>query len=47
MEGRKPEYPEKTLDDDLQKVPHTKVRKFKPQPIDTQTRTQALVAGPC
>ena len=31
-EGRKPEYPEKTPDDELQKVPHTKTRKFKPQP---------------
>ena len=31
-EGRKPEYPEKTPDDELQKIPHTKARKFKPQP---------------
>ena len=30
-EGRKPEYPEKTPDDELQKMPHTKGRKFKPQ----------------
>ena len=30
-EGRKPEYPEKTPDDELQKMPHTKARKFKPQ----------------
>ena len=30
--GRKPEYPEKTPDDELQKMPHTKARKFKPQP---------------
>ena len=30
-EGRKPEYPEKTLDDELQKMPHTKAAKFKPQ----------------
>ena len=30
-EGRKPEYPEKTPDDDLQKMPHTKARRFKPQ----------------
>ena len=30
--GRKPEYPEKTPDDELQKMPHTKTRKFKPQP---------------
>ena len=31
-EVRKPEYPEKTPDDELQKMPHTKARKFKPQP---------------
>ena len=31
-EGRKPECPEKTPDDELQKMPHTKARKFKPQP---------------
>ena len=30
-EGRKPEYPEKTPDDELQKMPHTEARKFKPQ----------------
>ena len=30
-EGRKPECPEKTSDDELQKMPHTAVRKFKPQ----------------
>ena len=30
-EGRKPEYPEKTPDDELQKMPHTKARGFKPQ----------------
>ena len=30
-EGRKPEYLEKPLDDELQKMPHTKARKFKPQ----------------
>ena len=28
--GRKPEYPEKTPDDELQKMPHTKPRRFKP-----------------
>ena len=28
-EGRKQEYPEKTPDDELQKMPYTKVRKFK------------------
>ena len=27
-EGRKPEYPEKTPDDELQKLPHTKSAKF-------------------
>ena len=31
-QGRKPEYPEKTPDDEHQKIPHTKARKFKPQP---------------
>ena len=30
-EGRKPEYPEKTLGDKLQKMPHTTARRFKPQ----------------
>ena len=30
-EGRKPEYPEKTPDDELQKMPHTKAQKFKRQ----------------
>ena len=30
-EGRKPEYPEKTPDNELQKMPHTTTRKFKPQ----------------
>ena len=30
-EGRKPEYQEKTPDDKLQKMPHTKAQKFKPQ----------------
>ena len=27
-EGMKPEYPEKTPDDELQKMPHTEARKF-------------------
>ena len=31
-EGRKPEYPEKTPDDELLKTAHIKARKFKPQP---------------
>ena len=31
-EGTKPKYPEKTPDDELQKIPHTKARKSKPQP---------------
>ena len=30
-EGRKPEYLEKTPGDELQKMPNTKDRKFKPQ----------------
>ena len=30
-EGRKPEYPEKSPDDKLQKMPHAKARRFKPQ----------------
>ena len=30
-EGKKPKHPEKTPDDELQKMPHTKARKFKPQ----------------
>ena len=30
-DGRKPEYPEKTPDDELQKMPHTKAGKFEPQ----------------
>ena len=29
-EGRKQEYPEKSPDDELQKMPHNKARKFKP-----------------
>ena len=31
VEGRKPEYPEKTPSDELQKMPHTIARRFKPQ----------------
>ena len=30
-EGREKEYPEKTPGDELQKMPHTKARRFKPQ----------------
>ena len=30
-DGRKPEYPEKTPDDELQKMSHTKTRRFKSQ----------------
>ena len=29
--GRKPEYTEKTPGDELQKMPYTKARRFKPQ----------------
>ena len=31
-EGRKQENPDKTPDDEFQKMTHTKARKFKPQP---------------
>ena len=31
-EGRKTENPEKTPDDELQKMPHAKAGKFKPTP---------------
>ena len=30
-DGRKPEYPEKTPGDELQKMPHTKARRLMPQ----------------
>ena len=30
--GRKPEYPEKTTDDELQKMSYTKARKFNSHP---------------
>ena len=30
-EGRKLEYPEETPGDELQNMPHTKARRFKPQ----------------
>ena len=30
-EGRKPEYQEKTPEDELEKMPHTTARRFKPQ----------------
>ena len=42
-EEKKPEYPEKIPDNHLQKIPHAKARKFKPQ-SETQTCTLALVA---
>ena len=29
--GRKPEYLEKTPGDELQKMPHTEIQRFKPQ----------------
>ena len=31
-EVRKPEFPEKDPEDQLQEMPHAEVRKFKPQP---------------
>ena len=30
-EGRKPDYAEKTHDDELEKMSHSKARKFKPR----------------
>ena len=42
--GRKRDYPEKTPDDELQKLPHTKRTKIQ-APSETRTRTLALVAG--
>ena len=43
-EGWKPEYPEKTAGDELQKMPHTKVLKIQ-APSEARTRVIALVAG--
>ena len=43
-EGRKQGYPEKTPDNELQKMPHAKVWKIK-TPVETRTHTLALVAG--
>ena len=44
-EGRKPKYPEKTPGDGLQKMPHTKARRFKPQVRLKPAQYIALVAG--
>ena len=44
-EGRKPEHPEKTPDDGLQKMPHTKFSPKFQTSTETRTRTLALVAG--
>ena len=43
-EERKPENPEKTPGDELQKMPRTKSPKIQAQ-SETQTRTIALVVG--
>ena len=43
-EGRKPEYPEKTPGDELQKMSHTKARRLKPY-TRLEPRTIALVEG--
>ena len=43
-EERKPEYPEKTPGNELQKMPHTKAQRFKPQ-ARLEPSTTALVAG--
>ena len=42
--GKELEYPEKTIGDELQKMPHTKSPKIQ-APSETQTRTLALVTG--
>ena len=36
-EGRKPEYPEKTPGDELQKMPHTKARRLSPARLEPRT----------
>ena len=45
--GRKPEYPEKTPGDELQKMSHTTARRFKPQARlePANPYNKALVAG--
>ena len=43
-EGRKPEYPEKTPGDELQKMPHYYSSKIQATSVP-RTRTIALVAG--
>ena len=43
-EGRKPEYPQKTPDDELLKMPNTKARRLKPQ-ARIEPATLALVVG--
>ena len=42
--GRKPEYPGKNLQDELQKMPHTEEPKIQ-APTETRTHTLALVKG--
>ena len=42
--GGGPEYPEKTPDDELQKMPHTKASKIE-APSETRTLKIALVTG--
>ena len=44
-EGRKPEYPEKTPGDELQKMPQKKENPKIQAPSETRTRAVALVAG--
>ena len=43
-EERKPEYPQKTVDEELQKMPHAKIPKIQAS-SETRTRTLVLVAG--
>ena len=45
-EGRKPEYSEKSPDDEFQRMPHTKSLKIQ-APTETSTCTLAFVAGAC
>ena len=45
QEGRKPSYPEKTPDDELQKMPHTESAKIQ-APSETDVLTVTPRAGP-
>ena len=45
-EGRKQEYPEKTPGNELQKMPHTTARRFKPQARKADMLTVTLRVAP-